>query len=120
MFDGACPLCRREVSLYQGLTSLQPVMWTDVSVRDASLDEAQRLRFMSRFHVRLPSGELRSGAAAFVALWLTLPGWRWLGRMASLPGVTPLLERAYSRFLRYRPVLQRLIAHWDTAHLPTT
>lgn len=118
MFDGACPLCRREVSLYQGLTSLQPVMWKDVSVRDASVDEAQRLNYMSRFHVRLPGGELRSGGAAFVALWLTLPGWRWLGRMANLPGVTPLLERAYSGFLRYRPLLQRLLAHWDTSHLP--
>lgn len=119
MFDGACPLCRREVGVYQQLTPLQPVVWTDVSAQDAALmDEQQRLKFLARFHVRLPSGELLSGAAAFAALWLSLPGWRWLGRLASLPGVTPLLERAYSGFLRYRPALQRMVAKWDVAHLP--
>ncbi len=120
MFDGACPLCRREVRVYQQLTPLQPVVWTDVSAQDAALlDEQQRLKFMARFHVRLPNGELLSGAAAFVALWLSLPGWRWLGRLASLPGAKPLLERAYSGFLRFRPAIQRLVAKWDVAHLPT-
>jgi demethoxyubiquinone hydroxylase (CLK1/Coq7/Cat5 family) len=119
MFDGACPLCRREVGVYQQLTPLQPVVWTDVSALDATvLSEQERQKFLSRFHVRLPGGEWLSGAAAFVALWLSLPGWRWLGRLAALPGVTPLLERTYSGFLRYRPALQRLAAQWDVAHLP--
>lgn len=31
MFDGACPLCRREISVYQSLTPLEPVQWLDVS-----------------------------------------------------------------------------------------
>ena len=31
MYDGACPLCRREIGLYQSLTPLQTVAWLDVS-----------------------------------------------------------------------------------------
>jgi len=110
LFDGACPLCRREVSLYRGLQPLQPLLWLDVSAQTTSFTNAEdRSRFMSRFHVRRADGELLSGAKAFVALWLQLPGWRWLGRAASLPGATPLLELLYVSFLRIRPALQRVV-----------
>jgi predicted DCC family thiol-disulfide oxidoreductase YuxK len=109
MFDGACPLCRREIGVYQSLAPSEPVTWMDVSDASAGLSATDQARYMSRFHVRLPNGELLSGAAAFVQLWLTMPGWRWLGRFGQLPGITPLLEIAYRGFLRLRPSLQRLV-----------
>ena len=109
MFDGACPLCRREVGLYQSLTPLETVAWLDVSEVSAGLAPQDRARFMARFHVRQKDGRLLSGAAAFVALWLVMPGWRWLGKVASLPGVTPVLELMYRGFLHLRPYLQRLV-----------
>ncbi|MEZ7847695.1 MAG: DUF393 domain-containing protein [Polaromonas sp.] len=110
MFDGSCPLCRREVSVYQGLEPLQPVHWLDVSADTNRFADAEdRSRFMARFHVRRADGELLSGAKAFVELWLQLPGWRWLGRAASLPGATALLELFYVSFLRIRPGIQRLV-----------
>ncbi|UFS56724.1 DUF393 domain-containing protein [Comamonadaceae bacterium M7527] len=109
MFDGACPLCRREIGLYQSLKPLQPVCWQDVSKGGDDITPQQQAQYMARFHVRLPNGELLSGATAFVALWHSMPGWRWLARLASLPGVTPMLELAYKGFLRIRPALQRLM-----------
>jgi predicted DCC family thiol-disulfide oxidoreductase YuxK len=109
MFDGDCPLCRREIGLYQSLAPLQPVAWMDVSKKDAGLNAAEQARYMARFHVRLHDGQVLSGAAAFVALWLAMPGWRWLGRLGRLPGVTPTLELAYRGFLHLRPWLQRLV-----------
>ena len=109
MFDGACPLCRREIGVYQSLQALQPVRWQDVSKASSDTTPEQQAQYMARFHVRLPNGELLSGAAAFVALWRTMPGWRWLARLASLPGATPMLELAYKGFLRIRPALQRLM-----------
>lgn len=62
---------------------------------------------MARLHVRQSNGQLLDGAAAFVALWLAMPGWRWLGKIGRLPGVTSVLELAYRAFLRLRPLLQR-------------
>ena len=105
MFDGSCPLCQREIGVYQSLTPLQPVAWMDVSAVD--LTPEARARLMARFHVQPSEGPMLSGAAAFVALWLTLPGWRWLGRLGRLPWMTPLMEVAYRAFLKIRPGLQR-------------
>ena len=107
MYDGACPLCRREIGVYQSLAPLEPVAWLDVSQATATMSPADQATFMARFHVRQKDGQLLIGAAAFVALWLTMPGWRWLGRFGRLPGVTPVLELAYRGFLRLRPRLQR-------------
>jgi ubiquinone biosynthesis monooxygenase Coq7 len=109
MFDGACPLCRREIGMYQSLDPLQDVQWLDVSAPQAGLSPEEQARLMDRFHVRLPDGRMLSGAAAFVELWLTMPGWRWLGRIGRLPGVTPLLELAYRGFLHLRPHLQKVM-----------
>jgi predicted DCC family thiol-disulfide oxidoreductase YuxK len=69
MFDGSCPLCRREVGVYQSLTPLSPVAWQDVSQVTQGLTPELQARYMARFHVQKESGELLSGAAAFVALW---------------------------------------------------
>ncbi len=107
MFDGACPLCKREIGLYQSLTPLQTVSWLDVSKDTAGLNPVDRARYMARFHVQLQNGDVLSGAAAFVALWQVMPGWRWLGRIGRLPGATPALELAYRGFLHLRPYLQQ-------------
>ncbi|MBK9571452.1 MAG: DUF393 domain-containing protein [Rhodoferax sp.] len=107
MYDGACPLCRHEIALYQSLAPKDTVAWLDVSKATAQIGPTERARYMQRFHVRRSDGQLLSGAAAFVALWLVMPGWRWLGTMGRLPGITPLLELAYRGFLRLRPYLQR-------------
>lgn len=111
LYDGACPLCRREIGLYRGLPASVPLCFVDVS------DAAQpvpagttRPALMARFHVIDGEGRLVSGARAFLALWAVLPGWRWLARAGQLPGVAGLMELAYRGFLRVRPRLQRAAA----------
>lgn len=118
LFDGDCPLCRRDVGVYQALEPAQPVAWLDVSAASAALAPEDRARYLARFHVRRQDGSLLSGAAAFVALWRLMPGWRWLARLALLPGVTPVLEQLYRGFLRLRPGIQRLVRAGDSSHLP--
>lgn len=108
-FDGSCPLCRREISLYRRATPRAPVAWVDVSAGAPALPGGARCAdLMARFHVQTPDGVLRSGAQAFIALWLLFPGWRWLGKFGALPGMGTVLETLYRLFLRVRPRLQRL------------
>jgi predicted DCC family thiol-disulfide oxidoreductase YuxK len=108
LYDGSCPLCRREIGLYQSLHPSEPLAWRDVSATCAALPSGTRREdLMARFHVMQADGAVLSGAKAFVALWSTLPGWRWLSRLARLPGATPCLEWIYCRFLVARPWLQK-------------
>lgn len=113
LYDGACPLCRREIGVYRDLEPMQRVEYVDIA--DPSSGMAARLpegltreQLLARFHVQLDDGRLESGARAFVELWSRLPYWRWLARLARLPGVTPILEIAYRGFLRIRPAMQRI------------
>ncbi len=115
MFDGSCPLCKREIALYQSLAPLQTVTWRDISQESADLSQADQARYMARFHVQREDGRQLSGAAAFVELWQVMPGWRWLARVGRLPGVTPFLELLYRSFLHLRPYLQRWARHSESA-----
>ena len=110
LYDGGCPLCRREIAHVQGLAQRQGdagLCFVDVSA-DTTRPDAERAALLARFHVQRGDGTRLDGAAAFVAMWQRLPGWRWLARLARLPGALPLLEVAYRGFLRVRPALQRL------------
>jgi predicted DCC family thiol-disulfide oxidoreductase YuxK len=108
LYDGACPLCRREISLYRGLQPNTALCFTDISGAGQPLPPGTtREQLMARFHVRTGDGQLLSGAHAFLALWSTLPGWRWLALAGRLPGAVWVMERTYRAFLRGRPMLQR-------------
>lgn len=121
LYDGACPLCRREVGVYRGLTPLQPLQWRDVSDATAVLPPGgDRTAYLARFHVQRADGTVLSGAAAFVALWATLPGWRWLAKLGALPGVTGAMEWAYRGFLRVRPAVQRVAVALERSTAATT
>ncbi len=114
LYDGACPLCRREIGVYRGLQPHRPVCYADVNDAELPLPPGTtRAQLLARFHVRSREGELLSGAQAFLALWAALPGWRWLAWAGRLPGATWAMERTYRLFLRWRPALQRWALRQD-------
>lgn len=120
-FDGSCPMCRREIAVYQNITPDQPISWVDVSQPDTPLPQGQsKEQLMARFHTRTAQGELLSGAAAFVHVWGQLPGWRVLAWLAKVPGMLWVMEKAYNGFLPVRPAIQRFVLKFDTSHLPPT
>lgn len=115
-YDGSCPLCRREIAVYQNLKADQPIEWVDVSTAQSGLPAGVTTdQLMKRFHTRTSQGELLSGAAAFVHIWGQLPGWRVLASLAKFPGVLWLMERAYRGFLVIRPSVQRVFRRFDQA-----
>lgn len=114
LYDGACPLCRREIGVYRGLRPSAPVCFADISDTAQPLPPGTtREQLLARFHVRGRDGRLVSGAQAFLALWAALPGWRWIARAGRLPGAAWLMERVYRLFLRWRPLLQRWAARLE-------
>ena len=117
LYDGACPLCRREIAVYRDLQPLQPglpVCFADISNTAEPLPSGTtREQLLARFHVQGRDGQLLSGAQAFLALWAALPGWRWLALAGRLPGAGWMMEGMYRLFLRWRPMLQRWAARWD-------
>ena len=107
-FDGACPLCRKEISLYQSADHAKAIDWHDVSsAQREEMLPLPRQTLLARFHVQTPDGQLVSGALGFIAMWRQLPKWNRLATICSLPGLPPLLELAYRGFLWLRPAIQR-------------
>lgn len=104
-YDGACPICRREIAMWQDMDGLEDVTWADVS-KDAPAGMDQDT-LLARFHVRRSDGEIVSGAAAFLALWR---GNRWLrpiGIALDRWPFRPLLDLAYTGFLKIRPLWRK-------------
>lgn len=116
-YDGACPLCSREIAFYRRRNGAERVDWCDVSKTEpeALPPGLTRERALARFHVQAADGSLSSGGQAFARLWRVLPDFSVLGRMFQLPGLAWCLERAYRLFLPLRPVLAR---RWRKAARP--
>lgn len=112
-YDGACALCRSEIDVYRRSDPEGRVCFEDIARRtDDPAPDLTRAKAMARFHVRLADGTLVSGAQGFIRLWESLPRWRWLSRVARLPGVAQLLEVGYRAFLPVRPMLSRAVARF--------
>ncbi|MBU6271475.1 MAG: demethoxyubiquinone hydroxylase family protein [Betaproteobacteria bacterium] len=120
LYDGACPLCRREIAHARGLARRQgdeSLCFVDISAEAACpMPSDERAALLARFHVERADGSRLSGAAAFVAMWRRLPGWRWLARIADLPGGLAVMEFAYRGFLRMRPAMQALARRLEPGH----
>lgn len=83
------------------------IRFADVSRGGPADCPIDRATLLARFHAR-EDGRVLSGAAAFAAMWRAIPVLRPLGLLARHRTVLAVLERAYLRFLRVRPRLQRL------------
>lgn len=114
-FDGACPVCSREIAVYRRQVGAEQCVWVDASSCPESALGADLSRgaALARFHVRRSDGVLVEGMRGFATLWRTLPRFAWAGRIASVGLVASLLDAAYSAFLRVRPL-------WQSARTATT
>ena len=114
--DGSCPLCRMEIKQYQRSLGAEHIDFVNVAEPGANVGhDLLRGDALGRFHVRLPTGELRSGAPAFVEVWKVLPRWRRLAFVAKIPGVMPALELGYQVFLPLRPTLAKLVSRFTAS-----
>jgi hypothetical protein len=72
LYDGACPLRRREIAVYRDLQPLQPgspVCFADTSNLAVPLSAGtSRVQLLAQVHVQGREGQLFSGAQAFLVL----------------------------------------------------
>jgi predicted DCC family thiol-disulfide oxidoreductase YuxK len=106
-YDGACPLCIREIALMRWLDAQHSIEFLDIAPADAVCPLDRQL-MLARFHAS-EDGDILSGAAAFAAMWRVIPLLKPLGFIARNRRVLQLLERLYNRFLIIRPRLQKLL-----------
>ncbi len=107
-YDGACPVCRREVAAYRCAVPGDAIAWVDVA-DDAAPAPAgvERAALLARFHVRRADGELASGATAFFAVWRTMPRLRRVAALLDRPAFLWIAEQVYRAFLAVRPLWRR-------------
>ncbi len=109
-YDGACPLCAREIGFYRRQEGADRIDWVDISRIDAVdvAPDLPRAKALARFTVRDVDGGLVSGSGAFTRIWMRLPRFRWLATLFAVPPFAWLLEQAYRLFLKFRPRLQAM------------
>jgi len=107
-FDGACPLCIREIGLMRRLDRQSGIHFVDVSGDGEGSCPIDRQELLQRFHAQERGGPMLVGAAAFAAMWRAIPILRPLGILARWPPLLALLDVAYRGFLKVRPTFQRL------------
>ena len=111
-FDGACPLCRREIDFYRKRKGANRVAWVNLeTVADDGLPgNTTRCDLLRRLHVKDADGELQSGAKAFFAIWRALPAFKILALLEKIPVLERLAEYTYTQFLKIRPKLQEWVS----------
>lgn len=111
-FDGACPMCKREIALMRRLDKNNAIEFVDVADDADPACPIDQSQLLERFHAQ-EGGRIVNGAAAFAAMWRAIPSMRWLGLMARNGVVLRALEWLYVQHLKIRPQLQRLFRKLD-------
>jgi len=102
-FDGACPICDREIALMRRLDRRGRLKFSDFSQPDfaptsINISPAELGRII---HARWGDGTVITGVDVFRAMWEAV-GLGFLARLSRLSLVEPLVVKAYAWFARNR------------------
>lgn len=101
LYNGACPICSREIGQYERISTSASVQIAFHDLNDpehlaawgvCAQDAAKRL------HLRR-NGALYAGLPAFIQLWREMPQTRWLAVLFSLPGLNWIAAKTYDHIL---------------------
>jgi predicted DCC family thiol-disulfide oxidoreductase YuxK len=102
-FDGACPLCRREVAMLKRWDRHGRIIATDIAAPDFDPQTTGRTwdDLMARIHGRLPNGDIIEGVEVFRRLYSAI-GLGWMVSITRWPGLRSLMDLGYRIFARNR------------------
>jgi predicted DCC family thiol-disulfide oxidoreductase YuxK len=118
LFDGDCPLCRREISMLERIDGGRGRLdFEDISERsfDASRYGLEARAVHERIHGVLPDGRVVEGVEVFRRAYAAI-GLGWLVAPTRWPVLRPVFDAAYRWFARNRLRLtgRRLECDGDT------
>jgi predicted DCC family thiol-disulfide oxidoreductase YuxK len=119
-FDGACPLCMREIRMLRSRDHAQKIQFTDIAAPtfDAHTYATTQAELMAKIRGRLPDGTWIEGVEVFRRLWGAV-GFRRLVAFSRLWGVSHLLRGFYHLFAKHRLRLTGRCAPDGACALPT-
>ncbi|MFC1612129.1 thiol-disulfide oxidoreductase DCC family protein [Myxococcota bacterium] len=102
-YDGACPLCSREVTAIRRLDRKGRIQFTNIADPGFSApDYGHDLAFfIDQIQARMPNGDWVQGVEAFRRVY-TLVGFGMLVAPTRLPGLSQLLDWGYKKFAANR------------------
>jgi predicted DCC family thiol-disulfide oxidoreductase YuxK len=102
-YDGACPLCMREIRMLKRRDRGARIRFTNIASEsfDAGGVGLTWQALMDRIHGRLPDGTLIEGVEVFRRLYAAV-GFSRLVKLTRAPGVSQLLDLAYHLFAKNR------------------
>ncbi|MDH4081778.1 MAG: DUF393 domain-containing protein [Nitrospira sp.] len=102
-FDGACPVCAREIALVMRLDKKQRLTFCDFSLPeyDEKLTGFASVQLGQVIHAQWADGRVITGVAVFQAMWEAV-GLGLLTKLSRVSLLEPLLYRAYAWFARNR------------------
>ena len=102
-YDGACPICAREIALMRRLDRQQRLAFCDFSSPDydAAITGLTVPALSAVIHARWADGTVIAGMDVFRAMWETV-GLRFLAKLSRLSFLDLLAMRAYAWFARNR------------------
>jgi predicted DCC family thiol-disulfide oxidoreductase YuxK len=102
-YDGACPLCLREINMLRRWDRGQRIRFTDIAAPEFTAESVGHKYddLMARIHGRLPTGEWIEGVEVFRRLYAAV-GFGPIVWLTRLPGVSQLLDFGYRIFARNR------------------
>ena len=108
-FDGLCHLCSREISHYRKQQGSEAIEFVDITAANfnPASEGLDPVRVHREMHVRKADGTLLVGVDAFIAIWETLPRYRFMAKWGKRSLPHRLLSAGYKVFARIRPYLPR-------------
>lgn len=102
-FDGACPICAREIALMKRLDRKQRLIFCDFSLPeyDEKSTDFAPSQLGQVIHAQWTDGSVIRGVEVFQAMWEAV-GLGLLTKLSRLSFTEPLLYKAYAWFARNR------------------
>jgi predicted DCC family thiol-disulfide oxidoreductase YuxK len=94
-FNNSCKICKAEIDLYKK-EKIDDINWVDVTNNNQANIETKKnsKELLRRLHVE-KSGEIFSGAKAFLLVWKNIPKYKFLYSIFSLPIIFQIFSVGY-------------------------